>query len=289
MQILEERSKLKKSKNEPGGYCSVWSMFFTELCLKNPEISSSEIMDNIYNYLTTKPIAEDYLKKVIRGYAGYIVENVNKYLEIFFKPKLTIIDILNFSKKGNFRKLAVLNTAINVLVMIETEILLDPNFNLKRELKEAKKIYSDKLKVIFKDKQITKDEERVYRFFDKKLAYAYYKKRILQNYEEYSNYGKITEPILDSPFEIKEGEIVNPNVIKKGKYVRPQQLTNIEIKDPETLKKEKAQKLKEFKEFQAIQLQKMLEFENKQVDNNLSKTKTVKARKTSPNAKTKRK
>jgi len=290
MQLLEGRSKLKKSKNEPGGYCSVWSMFFSELCFKNPEISSSEIIDNIYNYLTTKPSAEDYLKKVIRGYAGYIFETVNKYLEIFFKPKLTIVDVLDFTKKLDIRRISVLDQAINILVMVETTVLLDPNFNLEKELKEAKKIYKDKTK------GMTKEQARLLRNVDKELAAAYYKKRILQNYEEYTNYGKITETILDSPLEIKPEEIVNTNIIKKGPYERPRLVV-----DPQT-KKEKAQK---FKEFQAIQLKKMMEFKpsenvargllfqkHKQSDMefiNKTRKKSVKVKKTSPNSKTKRK
>ena len=54
LQALEESSLLTRHKNEPGGYCSIWSMFFAEVCLKNPDKSSQEILENIFNYLTTK-------------------------------------------------------------------------------------------------------------------------------------------------------------------------------------------------------------------------------------------
>ena len=36
LQVLEEASKLPRLSIEPSGYCMLWSMFFTELCLKNP-------------------------------------------------------------------------------------------------------------------------------------------------------------------------------------------------------------------------------------------------------------
>ena len=73
LQEMEGHSKLQKVKKiEPPGYCTAWGLFFAELNLKNPNLTSSEILDNIYNYLTTKNSGPDYLRKVIRGYAGYI-------------------------------------------------------------------------------------------------------------------------------------------------------------------------------------------------------------------------
>jgi len=250
LQTLEGRSTMKKTKGEPAGYCSAWSMFFSELCFKNPEIPSSEIMNNIYNYLTTKPEAENYLKRVIRGYTGYIVQTVNKYLEIFFKPKLQVVDVINFSKSFQISKINKLRDALKVLVMLESIALLDQNFNLEKELKAAKKIYKEKTK------GMTEEEARKARVNDKLLAFLYYKKRILQNYEEYNKYGKITEPILDSPLEIKQEDMVNKDVIKKGR--------------PEEIKEE----------FELIQE------ENR--EKKKTSPKSLKVKKTSPNAKTKR-
>ena len=77
LQDLEGSSKLKKVKIEPSGYCAAWGLFFAELNLKNPDLTSIEILDNIYNYLTTKESGPNYLRSVIRGYAGYIYQNVD--------------------------------------------------------------------------------------------------------------------------------------------------------------------------------------------------------------------
>ena len=207
LQSLEGKSKLKKPKLEKG-YCAAWSMFFSELCLKNPEISSSEIMENIYNYLTTKPSTEDYLRKIIRGYTGYIFETVNTYLEIFFRPKITIFDLISFTKSDN-SKIIKIENALRILVSIESKALLDPDFNLKEELRQANQEYKEKTK------GMTKEEAKVARHKNFVISLVYYKKRILQNYEEYSNYGKISEPILDSPLEIRKEEMINPDIITK--------------------------------------------------------------------------
>jgi hypothetical protein len=129
---------------------------------------------------------------------------------------------------------------------------LDSDFNLEKELKEAKKIYKEKTK------GMTEEQARKARTSDKLLAFLYYKKRILQNYEEYNKYGKITEPILDSPIEIKQEDMVNKDVIKKGV--------------PEKVNEEG---------FELLEEEKMPELKK-------PSPKSMKSKKTSPNAKTKR-
>ena len=231
LQTLEGASILKKQKIEGGGYCAAWSMFFAEVCLKNPNMSSSEVLENIYNYLTTKASSNDYLRKVIRGYAGYLVETVNKYLEIFFKPKITVVDIVDFSHNRKVIKLNTLADAMAVLVNIESEALLDENFDLKKELKKTMKEYRNITKGMTKEQQ---SEKRPY---NKEMRFLYFRKRILQNYEEYNKHGNITEPLIDSPFEIKRETMINPDIIKKGR--------NAKEEDPDYMKFEKLRKMRE--------------------------------------------
>jgi len=214
-QDLEGQSRLpKKGKLEPAGYCSAWSIFFAELCLKNPELSSSEILDYIYNYLTTKSSGPDYLKGVIRGYAGYIMEQIDIYLSIFFKPKIRAADLIG--RYLNDKTLKI-QKVLNMLINLEVEFSIDPEFNLQKELKKAMKEY----KALVKGK--TKEEEKKLRNgpgANPQIQNAYFKKRLLQNYDEYKRVGKISEPILDSPEdlseEIEEEKIINPDVLKKG-------------------------------------------------------------------------
>jgi hypothetical protein len=211
LQVLENNSLLKKGKGEPGGYCSIWSMFFAELCLKNPEKSSEEILENIYNYLTTKENAESYLRKVIRGYTGYLVEAVNTYLKIFFKPTYTVVDVIGFSSKVSNKKYVIMMDAIRILIELESEILLDDDYDLDGDLSRVKKMYKNATK------GMTIEQQRAAREKDKSLQTLYYRKRILQNYEEYSNYGKISEPLADSPLELMRETMTNRHVLNKTK------------------------------------------------------------------------
>ena len=51
---------------------------------------------------------------------------------------------------------------------------------------------------------------------NKELRQLYYKKRILQNYEEFKRDGRISEPVFDSPEDIKDEDIKDLTIIEKG-------------------------------------------------------------------------
>ena len=211
LQDLEGSSKLKKVKIEPSGYCAAWGLFFAELNLKNPDLTSIEILDNIYKYLTTKESGPNYLRSVIRGYAGYIYQNVDRYLEIFFKPRIRLVDIVGRKiYSSDFSKIRKLKDVMQVLIDLEMKIVSDPTFDYKKELKSVMKDY--KKETLGK----TKDEQREIRKNDESLRTLYYKKRILQNYEEYKRDGRISESVFDSPEDIKEEDIKDLTVIEKG-------------------------------------------------------------------------
>jgi len=214
VQDLEGQSKLTKvkvGKLEPVGYCVAWGLFFAELNLKNPTLTSSEILDNIYNYLTTKESGPNYLKSVIRGYAGYIYQNVDRYLEIFFKPRIRLGEIIGRENyMMNQIKIHRLNEVTNLLIDLEIKIASDASFDYKKELKSIMKEY--KKETLGK----SKDEQREMRKNNKELRQLYYKKRILQNYEEYKRDGRISEPVFDSPEDIKEEDIKDLTIIEKG-------------------------------------------------------------------------
>jgi hypothetical protein len=185
-------------------------MFFAELCLKNPDKSSEEILEDIYNYLTTKENANNYLKRVIRGYSGYIVETVNIYLKIFFKPTYTVLDIIDFTKKhASSKKYDTLMHVIRILLDLEAEILLDDDYDLEAELSRVKRMYKRSTK------GMTVEQQRAVRAKSEGIRFLYYQKRILQNYEEYSNYGKISEPLADSPLELMKDTMTNQSVLTK--------------------------------------------------------------------------
>ena len=272
LQDLEGQSKLpRKGKLEPTGYCAAWSIFFAELCLKNPDMSSSELLDNIYNYLTTKDSGPDYLRRVIRGYSGFIVQKVDEYLSIFFKSKLTVPMLL--TNKLRTQYITVLNV-LNILVDLEVYISMHPDFDLKRELKKAMKEYRDLTKGKTKEEQI---QMRRGLNINKKVQNAYYKKRILQNFEEYKSVGRATsDPVFDSPQEITRDKIKNLDVLKTGllhervqEDLMKQDWYKEHLKQKEELKKQKAQTRKQMKEQDKYRIEKIKADKSKTKKNRL--------------------
>jgi hypothetical protein len=79
-QVYEEWSSIVKNKEiESAGYCAAWSMFFTELCLKNPEMTSSQIITSVFSTAQDKLSTEDHFRHIIRGYSTFINEKISTY------------------------------------------------------------------------------------------------------------------------------------------------------------------------------------------------------------------
>jgi len=88
LQVLEEASKLPRLSIEPVGYCMLWSMFFTELCLKNPERSSRDVYESIMEKVELYDDKETYLRNIMRGYTFFINGKITKHFSyIFDDPK----------------------------------------------------------------------------------------------------------------------------------------------------------------------------------------------------------
>lgn len=89
-QFREEKySNLIKTADEPIGYCVLWSMFFTELCLKNPTIPSRTLLKYIFDKLNAMSRVEqgNYLKNIIRGYSNLVNKKIKKYFTMFNRGK----------------------------------------------------------------------------------------------------------------------------------------------------------------------------------------------------------
>ena len=84
LQWLESISSLLKTENEPGGYCMVWSMFFAELCLKNPDKTSNELLRYVFKTMPTNDDKTDVLRRICQGYVHVIYDKINKYVSQHF-------------------------------------------------------------------------------------------------------------------------------------------------------------------------------------------------------------
>jgi hypothetical protein len=150
VQVYESRSRLKKLPIEPGGYCSAWSMFFTEMCLKNPEISSKQIYKAIlderdkqsdYNSKFKKLIRgndyNNYFKKIIRGYTCFINNKMAKYFTEILGFEITSEKLYNYSNNPEEDKI-VKDFLYKLNGLINKEV--DPDYEIDIRKKDMKDI-----------------------------------------------------------------------------------------------------------------------------------------------------
>jgi hypothetical protein len=145
---LQVEENIKKEKKEGGGYCAVWSMFFAELILMNPNKSSHFIYTNIFNYLNTLSNKEKYLIDVIRGYVHCVKKIFNRktlgifdfeftydqYIELFHKEKKD-------KTKNDFKIIQTIDYYIDAFEFIDNEFINNnKKFNKENMLEMSQKM-----------------------------------------------------------------------------------------------------------------------------------------------------
>lgn len=123
LQTYEELSIISNLEIEGGGYCAAWSMFFTELCLKNPSMTSSQIITSVFSTAQDKLSTEDHFKHVIRGYTTFINEKISTYFTFLLDKKIDIADI----KKMDGNEQSKLKDKLKIIISMETELTFNPN------------------------------------------------------------------------------------------------------------------------------------------------------------------
>lgn len=138
LQYRESCSTLKKFSKEPGGYCAVWSLYFAELVLKNPTMTSREIMVSILKKIRMSRNQNDYLREIIRGYAVEIKKAIERQVQIISGRNISydkIVDILNNKKnktKEEQELLEIFESNFETLHALAVQVS-HPNINIEKE------------------------------------------------------------------------------------------------------------------------------------------------------------
>jgi hypothetical protein len=109
IQLIEEKAPAKEEK-ESKGYCQAWTFFFTELCLRYPNINSKEMLSTIYDIIDGEENKPTFLRNVIRGYVKNISDRLDKYYSRVYNTKITTVslaeigDMLDKSILNHFKK-----------------------------------------------------------------------------------------------------------------------------------------------------------------------------------------
>ena len=124
-QTIEESSTLFRTKEEGNGYCAAWSMFFAEMCLKNPTKTSNELIRYILTSIPKDKNKNNYLRELIRGYAQLINDKLSKYLTKL-APETNMNKIFS---KGQPTVIALIENLINSDISSETYAQFQKTFD----------------------------------------------------------------------------------------------------------------------------------------------------------------
>jgi hypothetical protein len=225
IQALEGMSTLPTNEYDDAGYCLPWNLFFTELCLANPNLESSKLFDIITNYFKDKTNIEDYLRKVIRGYTFFIDEKVTKYLSIILGKTITMktINKLNIDFDKNLDEVGQIRNLIRELIKLEILMLQDPDFNIAKEFKSVKGLLR---------KKETKDD-----------YFLLLRKKVLENYDKFNNFTPVTTRAtseLEKSSRKSESQATPEKKCPEGKVFNPKTKRCNKIKPKSKTKKNKS-------------------------------------------------
>ena len=150
IQSLEGYANIfKDDKVEGGGYCSIWSMFTTEMILSNPDFTTRQVMqillDMLYKntgYLTheygAKVQVGNYLLLVARGYATFITKKVEQYFSDIYGE--TAARAIKLGRTASYSEIAEMRRFFGPFLKIQAELSLDPKMTLEKLKKNLDKI-----------------------------------------------------------------------------------------------------------------------------------------------------
>ncbi len=128
----------RDTSQEGGGYCSMWSMFTTELILSNPTKTTNEIMAVLLDMIAhenndSSRKMGNYLLYVARGYATFIMRKVEQYFKDIYGESFESIRL-----GGNASDIAEVRMYFKPFLRIQSLLSLNPKLTPEKILKDIK-------------------------------------------------------------------------------------------------------------------------------------------------------
>ena len=124
-----------------GGYCGAWVLFFTELVLKHPELSSRQIMESILIEMDNQTFKGFFVRNVIRGYVDVIHNKLDEFLQFFNFDSLLPQDIEPWIRNPNSPEHIKFTKTFKTFVAVQQYLFRHNDYvQLKRQyMKKLKK------------------------------------------------------------------------------------------------------------------------------------------------------
>jgi hypothetical protein len=222
-------NQLQKIKGESGGFCSMWSIFIAEMTFINPDKSTKDIIDEVFNITEKDPA---YLKSVIRGYILEVEKELDELLKTMgksgfsfkYKPFETITE-----NKNEFEKW-ILTVIFDSKKYSEAPSQFEPlpNVELKDKSDEVKlkETYYNKIKSFKKQDFI--NVYKVYGIQLPKIKVVDMPYRLINHLYSgvLAKYGATglndIDVILEEELHKKKGEF-RPHLAREGYFIKKQE------------------------------------------------------------------
>jgi hypothetical protein len=182
--LRKNRGTLIDPREPSEGYCTIWSLFFTELVLKNPERTSYDL---IYDIMTK--VSGDELINLARGYTKIVCNKLQQIYSVLYDKSVTTDEIIDSIESYDIM-----------------DVILEIVANEHRYLANNDELNDSKYKV-FVDKLISKYSTKKNR--NDKMLFNYYK-----NMESFIDEEKKSEIKVCPPGKVLNSKTNRCNKVK---------------------------------------------------------------------------
>jgi hypothetical protein len=103
-----------KHDYEPGGFCTIWGLFFIELVLKNPDMSSSDLLRAVMDKINATQMVD-----VARGYMNVVCNKLQQYYSTLLGNEVSTTQIVDIMVNDRYNPIY---TALYTILLFEREL-----------------------------------------------------------------------------------------------------------------------------------------------------------------------
>lgn len=112
--MLKIRKGSTRHEYEPGGFCTIWGLFFIELVLKNPNVSSSDLLRTVIDKMTAYQLID-----LGRGYMNVVCNKLQQYYSILLGKKVSTTEIVDIMLNDKYNPIY---TALYSILMFDRSL-----------------------------------------------------------------------------------------------------------------------------------------------------------------------
>jgi hypothetical protein len=99
---------------EPGGFCTIWALFFVELVLKNPDVPSRELLRMVIDKINATQLIN-----VARGYMNVVCNKLQQYYSTLLSKQVSTTEIVDLMLNDKYNPIY---TSLYTILLFERSL-----------------------------------------------------------------------------------------------------------------------------------------------------------------------